>query len=74
MKESIKVTFGLTKDNKYLFYVEYCKDRCFGIEQKDAQKELDIDLIKFTLEPSEEALNYITNMYNKWYKEYCNEL
>ena len=70
MKETIKVTFGLTKTGENLFYVEYCKDKCFAIEQKDAQRELDSELIKFVLEPSKEALKYIIDMYNKWYEEY----
>ena len=70
MEQSIKITFGLTKDGINLFYVQVGKDKCFYINANDAEEELNYGLIKSTLEPTKEGVEYIQKMYDRWYEEY----
>ena len=70
MKQDIKVTFGITRSGKNLFYVEAGSDNCFWIEEDNAEEELNYDFVKSTLQLTKECVDYIQNMYKKWYEEF----
>jgi len=72
MNQTIKIEFGLTQESKNLFYVSVGSNKCFWIEEDVAEPELDYGLIKSTLEPTKEGVEYILKMYDRWYKEFVN--
>ena len=71
MKNKISITFGSSK-GKRLFQVKIGIDKCFWINEDEAEKNLNYDLIKFILDPTDEEIKYIQEMYKKWYKECIN--
>ena len=70
MKENIKIEFGIDKNGNYLFYVSVGSDKEFWINKKDAEEELNYELIKSALEPTKQGIIYIQEMYKRWYEEY----
>jgi len=70
MTQTIKIIFGLSKDGKNLFYVQVGSDRYFTIYEDEAEDELNYGLIKSTLEPTREGVEYIQKMYKRWLEEY----
>ena len=70
MTQTIKITFGITKDFKNLFYVQVGSDKCFHITEDNAEPTLDYNLVKSFLETTKEGVDYIQNMYKRWYKEF----
>ena len=70
MTQTIKITFGITNEHKNLFYVQVGSDKCFYIIEDEAEPEINYGLIKSTLEPTKEGVEYIQQMYKRWYEEF----
>ena len=71
MNENINVVFGIGRDGEYLFYVS-CNGDCYFVYAREAKEQLDEVAVKKHLSKvSEEGLEYIKAMYNRWFNEYA---